>query len=455
MKLVRTINRGGFGEVDEVEEKGKRFARKTFKPDFVIASNPDLAASAERRFKREVATQAQLSHPNIVPIIRHNLSANPPWFLMPLADSTLAEEIKTLKGGNISLGPLLDALAGLEELHRLGYVHRDLKPHNILHLPDRKGDGHWALADLGLVLPTADDATTITGTSSLWLTQRYAAPEVLAGFHSASRLSDIFAFGCILHDYTPLASARIPFSKLTATGTLGHVIERCTEIDPQRRFPSVAALRSALVAAFAAPPLAPLDPKTSTLLQNLANPASMTHDGWAAIAREIDYFGIDDADSDALLTAIDIEQLDALFNVAPSLFSQVVAAISQWVCARSSFEWAFCDVLGARLLRIFELGDTRDRANAAVAALHLGCNHNRWFVMRAFMRMAGQTIDEDLADRLVVEIYTMGDKALRYVWKIEHIISVSRTSLHPKLRSAIDALEQSSSMKNSYGVDLG
>jgi hypothetical protein len=305
-----------------------------------------------------------------------------------------------------------------------------------------------------LVLPTADDATTITGTSSLWFTQRYAAPEVLAGFHSASNLSDIFAFGCILHDYTPDSSKRIPFSKVTATGTLGHVIERCTEKDPQHRFPSVAALRSALVSAFTALPLAPLDPKTSALLEALENPASMNADNWAAIAREIDYLGTDDADSDALLTAIDVEQLDALFKTAPTLFSQVVAAISQWIRERQSFEWEFCDVLAARLLRVFELGGTRDRANAAVAAFLLGCSHNRWAVMRAFVRMAGQTIDDDLADRLVVEFYTMGDRALRCVWQIETIISVSRTSLHPKLRTAIDALESGSSLQNPYGVNL-
>lgn len=189
-------------------------------------------------------------------------------------------------------------------------------------------------------------------------------------------------------------------------------------------------------------------------LAALETPESITPDQWAAIARVIDFFGWDDADSDVLLMALDIPQLEALHASGANLFSQVAEAISRWICERNSFDFAFCDVLGARLVRVFELGNTRDRANAAVAAFNLGCSHNRWFVMRAFIRMAGPTIDDDLADRLVVEMYTMGERALAYIRQIENALNISRSSLHPKLQQAIATLAKNSSVPDPFQSDF-
>jgi len=60
-----------------------------------------------------------------MPIIEHDLNASPPWFTMPLASRSFAAKIAEDRSRASSTRSLAGDLAGVEELHRLGYVHRD------------------------------------------------------------------------------------------------------------------------------------------------------------------------------------------------------------------------------------------------------------------------------------------------------------------------------------------
>lgn len=110
---VKEIDRGSFGVVDEVvDATGKHWARKTFvPPNLPGVSNDDMKA----RFEREVRYQKEINSPNVVKILDFDLSASPPWFVMELAECSLADEIandRTLGGDPRK--PLFDVLAGLE-----------------------------------------------------------------------------------------------------------------------------------------------------------------------------------------------------------------------------------------------------------------------------------------------------------------------------------------------------
>src|SRR5689334_8302188 len=91
MKVVRLIDRGGFGVVHEVEiPDGQRLARKSFDPQVGTLEERE---KLRKRFAREVRIQSQIQHPNVMPILAHDLDASPPWFTMPLATRSFAQKL--------------------------------------------------------------------------------------------------------------------------------------------------------------------------------------------------------------------------------------------------------------------------------------------------------------------------------------------------------------------------
>ena len=115
MQVIRQIGRGGFGNVDLVQDiSGKFYARKTFSVNQPGHFPTDLAENVRKRFVREAEVQRAVSHKNIMPVLSINLTAIPPSFLMPVADSSLDKDIlvnKNLHGQGIIA--IMDILAGL------------------------------------------------------------------------------------------------------------------------------------------------------------------------------------------------------------------------------------------------------------------------------------------------------------------------------------------------------
>jgi serine/threonine protein kinase len=215
MRVIRQINRGGFGIVHEIEtgQLGRR-ARKTFDP---LISDPAEREKLRRRFSREVRVQSQLRHPNIMPIVSFDLEASSPWFVMPLATTSFEQKLQSDRAqGIVDTAAWQDILGAVEELHRLGYVHRDLKPANVLCV-----DGRWVLADFGLILPIARDTTILTSSKSAYGSQFYAAPEQASDFRNTPEQADIFALGCMLHDFVEQNPVRVPFAQIRIAGLYG------------------------------------------------------------------------------------------------------------------------------------------------------------------------------------------------------------------------------------------
>jgi serine/threonine protein kinase len=210
MQILGNISRGGFGRVEKIKTRdGDIVARKVFDP------LPDIVAAADisklkKRFRREVRVQSSLSGDYFIPVLDSDLESENPSFIMPLAEKNFWEEIQDSRSKNkIPLESLADILNALEELHSLGYVHRDLKPQNILFQA-----GRWKLSDFGLVLPVTGATTKLTSLDSAWGTAGYCAPEQAEDFRNSTPSVDIYAFGCILHDLYG-SSPRVPYQKYT------------------------------------------------------------------------------------------------------------------------------------------------------------------------------------------------------------------------------------------------
>jgi hypothetical protein len=444
--VVSEIARGGFGRVERVcTADGRVFARKMFEPSPRLGSPDEVdLEKLRRRFEREVRVQMALAPYGMMPIEHAALEADPPWFLMPLADRTYREQIRTdREESRISPDPLLDILNGLEELHRLGYVHRDLKPDNVL-----LHQGTWRLSDFGLVtdMPVRE-GTRLTSTASLWGSQLYMAPELTIDFRRAGPPADIYAFGCILHDLVE-GGSRIPFAVQSVSGPLDTLVRKCTAADPRRRFQNVAGLRAALVDVLER---ARASPRSEAGASEAEAEASR---GWRESLDRIDSWSEDLAgsfaaqleaaqagDEQSVFARVAEEHLRELAERFPDQWDRIAMAYCDW--ARGGFAFAFCDVLVGRLEVVFrcEKSSLEVRAAALATAAALGAVHNRWFVMRRVMRMADATLEENLAERLAIEIRA-GDAASHFVQCAE-CINRSLSDYHPRIARSLRAVTTS------------
>ena len=210
-RLMREIGEGGMGFVFEAfdAELGVQLALKVIRPE--IAADTEALA----RFRREVRLARQITHPNVCRTfdLERETRADPDgghkeiFFLtMEFLDGeTLAARIK--RDGALPLDEaqfLSDQIAGaLEAAHTLGVVHRDIKPGNIMLVPEREARLRAVITDFGLASADNPDLPTspsgVSSSANLVGTLAYMAPEQLES-RTASPATDIYAFGLVLFE---------------------------------------------------------------------------------------------------------------------------------------------------------------------------------------------------------------------------------------------------------------
>ncbi|MFF9847453.1 Stk1 family PASTA domain-containing Ser/Thr kinase [Streptomyces litmocidini] len=159
--------------------------------------HPALAADAAfvERFIREAKSVARLAHPNVVGVFDQGAEGAYVYLAMEyVAGCTLRDVLR--ERGALSPRAALDilepVLAALGAAHRAGFVHRDMKPENVL-IGD---DGRVKVADFGLVR-AVDSATATTG--AVLGTVSYLAPEQIE-HGTADTRADVYACGVVLYE---------------------------------------------------------------------------------------------------------------------------------------------------------------------------------------------------------------------------------------------------------------
>ena len=244
----------------------RRVAVKWLKPN--LATDPVVA----ERFRREAIAVAELNHPNIVAV--HDVFEHDgrQAVVMQLVDG---KSLRQLLDSQKRLGPELTIHIGaavasaLDEAHRAGFVHRDVKPANILVT----SDGRVLLTDFGIAkgLDIAD--TDLTSDNVMMGTAKYLSPEQVRGRKLDGR-ADLYSLGLVLYE---CLAGRVPFQGETDADTalarlqrdptdlarlrptlpvgLINLIHRTLARNPAHRPPTGADLRAALLAVDTTPPM--------------------------------------------------------------------------------------------------------------------------------------------------------------------------------------------------------
>jgi len=256
-EILEELGKGGMGEVYRVKDKtlSEEMALKVLKPE--IAADKDII----ERFKNELKLARKIGHRNVCRMYDLNEEEETPYITMEYVKgedlkSFIRKKEKLKEEEVIAIGK--QVCEGLTEAHRLGVVHRDLKPQNIMI--DKDGD--TKVMDFGIARSV--EAPGVTQSGVMIGTPDYMSPEQAEG-EEADQRSDIYALGVILYE---MVTGSVPFRGDTAfsvalkhktklpsdpkklnpdiSDDLSRLILICMEKDKERRYQTAGELLSEL-----------------------------------------------------------------------------------------------------------------------------------------------------------------------------------------------------------------
>jgi parallel beta-helix repeat protein len=245
-------------------ETGQPVAVKT--PRIALLEDPTLA----KRFQREVHLLMTIRHPHVVPLLDMGYYNRVPFLVMPyLSGGSLRQRWHNPPQSSLEVVfPWLMQIAkALDFVHNQGWVHRDVKPENILF--DEHGTAY--LSDLGVVKLISDqdnrEQTKLTHTGTAIGTPSYMAPEILLGRSYDFRV-DQYALAVIVYE---AFSGQLPYNASSLPSLIqqllgpeatkldqicpiptkvANVVAQAMARDPQKRFASCRHFATALQKAF-------------------------------------------------------------------------------------------------------------------------------------------------------------------------------------------------------------
>ncbi|MFE6197295.1 protein kinase [Streptomyces sp. NPDC057838] len=189
------------------------------------------------RMRREIEISQLLGrHRHYMPILDSNPQDG--WLVMPMAQATAEDRRNDLKDP-VQLRAVVEALMDVLELaHTHDWLHRDVKPSNILLL-----DSRWTLADWGIVRRPRGQTTKAGRTRFEIGTEGFAAPELFVAAHEATPAADIYGIGRVIAWALTGKYPQMNIQLLPDPGPWRNVTRVATQHDPKQRPQSIQELR--------------------------------------------------------------------------------------------------------------------------------------------------------------------------------------------------------------------
>jgi len=212
-EIVNEIARGGMGAVYRAKKTGSSevVALK------VLLDEKDPPEATVRRFDREIRAGREIDHPNVVKVHDAGSIDGRLYFTMELVDGRSFEKLFGELPLRIKVIIFAKIARAVQAAHARGYIHRDLKPQNILVTEDLEPK----VADFGLA-KSLDRESRLTKTGAILGTLAYMSPEQAqgGGFQLDVR-TDVYALGAILYH---IITGDVPFRGETNYGTIGLIL---------------------------------------------------------------------------------------------------------------------------------------------------------------------------------------------------------------------------------------
>ena len=256
--IERLLGHGGMATVHLAEERKhkRKVAIKILRQEF-------SASVGAERFLREIGIAAQLSHPHIVPLIDSGEADGSLYYVSAyIPGGSLRDRLNRQKKLPVDEALRITSEVGsaLDYAHRNGFVHRDVKPENILF-----ADDHALLADFGIAHVCMPEGEALTLSGLALGTPEYMSPEQASGETDIGIPGDIYGLACVFYE---MLAGEPPFRGANARATMAkqvterarplrtlrpdapsgfeRVLEKALAKDPSQRFDSVGEFCSAM-----------------------------------------------------------------------------------------------------------------------------------------------------------------------------------------------------------------
>src|SRR3954451_1486431 len=401
-QILSRLGIGGMGEVYKALHVHLNALRvlKLMRPNG--AADP----SANERFLREARMATRIQHPNVASLFDFAAVDDGSWFMVweHIEGINLHELID-------SRGPLspkyaaalsIQALMGLDAIHRAGIVHRDISPENLMITRDDEGNERVKIIDLGIAKQSgSEEAQTQTGMFvGKW---KYCSPEHLGMMPEGERIdgrADLYSFGIVLYEMltgvppfqadTPHAYVMLHASErpkalrevnpdVTASPQLEQIIFKALEKDRRMRFANAREFAQAIEQVLpslddraGAPPPLPLAMEATEEATKIVRPTPAQAEVATIVTKSV-MGDVGHVTLDRVHPPATIEQRrpKARVGVVGVFMLLVVGGVAAWMLMRPPPPpWPLSPQAGR--------GEMKKQQQPALPAAHLGINAFPW-----------------------------------------------------------------------------